>query len=108
MAQALFLILPSFLGALAFALAGFGPALVFLFFWFSFDQLGCLDISNELKDAVFMASMTSFTSATVYSIQNYPRIQRKLSSYMAFFGIIGVISGYIDFPSILKPPCLRH
>jgi len=91
--QDLYLIIPSFFAGLSFSCVGFGNALIFMFFWFSFDQLSLLHKSNALKDAVFMSCIISLSSASTFAIQHLKSIRSKLVLYMSFFGIFGVISG---------------
>jgi len=91
--QALYLMIPGFLGSLSFSLVGFGPALIFIFFWFLFDQQSALDKTTHLKDAVFLASIVSWTSSSVFALNNYKKAELRLSMYMAFCGVVGVISG---------------
>jgi len=84
---------PAFLSGLSFATSGFGNALVFIFSWFLLCDFGVMDITERLKDCVFMSCIIAITAATSFTIRSYKDIDWKIVVWMSIFGCGGVVGG---------------
>lgn len=85
--------IPAFLSGLSFAVSGFGNALVFIFSWFLLCDFGVMDLTENLKDCIFMSSLIALTAATSFTIRSYKNIRLRVVLWMSIFGCTGVIGG---------------